>query len=79
VDITSVRADGLNQWNANLRRDFRVKERLTFEVRMDALNLFNRSQFSAPDTNPYNTTFGKITSQTSTLNRFYQLQGRIRW
>ena len=79
VDITSVRADRLNQWNANLRRDFWVKERVTFEVRMDALNLFNRSQFSAPDTNPYNTTFGKITSQTSTLNRFYQLQGRIRW
>jgi hypothetical protein len=79
VDITSVRQDGLNQWNSNLRRDFRIKEKATFEVRLDALNLFNRSQFSAPDANPYNTTFGKVTSQTSTLNRFYQLQGRIRF
>jgi hypothetical protein len=79
VDITSVRADGINQWNANLRRDFKIKERATFEVRMDALNLFNRSQFAAPDTTPYNTTFGRITSQTSTLNRFYQIQGRLRW
>jgi len=79
VDITSVRADGLNQWNANLRRDFRIKEKVTFEVRMDALNLFNRSQFAAPDNNPFNTTFGKITSQTATLNRFYQIQGRIRF
>lgn len=79
VDITSVRADGLNQWNANLRRDFRVREGMVFEVRMDALNLFNRSQFSAPDTNPFNTTFGLVSSTTSTLNRFYQLQGRIRF
>jgi hypothetical protein len=79
VDVTSVRSDGLNQWSGNIRRDFRLREGMTFEVRMDALNLFNRSQFNAPDNNPYNTTFGKITSQTSTLNRFYQIQGRIRF
>ncbi|HYW48621.1 MAG TPA: carboxypeptidase-like regulatory domain-containing protein [Bryobacteraceae bacterium] len=79
VDITSVRADGLNQWNANLRRDFRLREGMTFEVRMDALNLLNRSQFAAPDNNPFDTTFGVVSSTTSTLNRFFQLQGRIRF
>ena len=79
VDITSIRADGLNQWAGNLRRDFRLREGMVFEVRMDALNLFNRSQFAAPDTTPYNTTFGKVTATTSTLNRFYQIQGRIRF
>jgi hypothetical protein len=79
VDITRVRADGLNQWNANLRRDYRLREGTIFEVRMDALNLLNRSQFAAPDNNPFNTTFGVVSSTTSTLNRFYQLQGRIRF
>ena len=74
-----MRQDGLNQFNANLRRDFRIKERATFEVRLDALNLLNRSQFAAPDTNPFNTTFGKVTATTATLNRFYQIQGRIRF
>ena len=39
VDITSVRADGLNQWSGNLRRDFRLREGMIFEVRVDALNL----------------------------------------
>ena len=78
-NVTSVRADGLNQWNANLRRDFRLREGMTFEVRMDALNLFNRSQFSAPDNNPFDTTFGLVSSTTSTLNRFFELQGRIRF
>jgi len=79
VDITSVRADGLNQWNANLQRSFRLREGMTFDIRMDALNLLNRSQFAAPDNNPFNTTFGLVSSTTSTLNRFYQLQGRIRF
>ena len=79
VDVTSVRADGLNQWSGNIRRDLRLREGLIFEVRVDALNLLNRSQFSAPDSNPYNTTFGRVSSTTSTLNRFYQLQGRIRF
>ena len=79
VDVTSVRADGLNQWNGNLRRDFRLREGTIFEVRVDALNLLNRSQFAAPDNNPNNTTFGKVTSTTATLNRFYQIQGRIRF
>src|SRR5438270_628568 len=69
VDITSVRADGLNQWNANLRRDFRLREGMIFELRADALNLFNRSQFSAPDTNPFNTTFGLVSRTTATLKR----------
>lgn len=79
VDITSVRADGLNQWSGNLRRDFRIREGMVFELRLDALNLLNRSQFSGPDNNPLNTTFGKVTSTTSTLNRFYQIQGRLRF
>ena len=79
VDVTSVRADGLNQWNGNLRRDFKLREGMTFELRADALNLLNRSQFSAPDNNPFNTTFGKVSSTTATLNRFYQIQGRIRF
>jgi hypothetical protein len=52
---------------------------MVLEVRMDALNLLNRSQFAAPDNNPFNTTFGVVSSTTSTLNRFYQLQGRVRF
>ena len=79
LDITSVRRDGINQWSANLRREFRIKERMSFEIRMDALNLQNRSQFNPPSTTPTSSNFGVITSQTSGVNRFYQLQGRIRF
>ncbi|MBM3738011.1 MAG: carboxypeptidase regulatory-like domain-containing protein [Acidobacteria bacterium] len=77
--FNKLRADGLNQWNGNLLRDFRVYERLRFQIRADAINLQNRSQMSAPDINPLSTNFGRITSQTSSLNRFYQVQLRVQF
>lgn len=77
--VDGARADMTNQWNVNVQRDFRIKERVTFQVRMDALNLQNRTQFGDPGLNPYSTDFGRITSQTNTRNRFLQLQGRIRF
>jgi len=77
--VDGVRADGLNQWNANLLRNFKLKENLALQLRMDALNVQNRSQFASPNTNPFSTDFGRITSQTQTRNRFLQVQARLRW
>ncbi len=77
--FNGLRADGLKQWNGNLLREFRITDRLRFQVRADALNLQNRSQMSGPELSPTSTNFGRITSQTSSLNRFYQFQGRIQF
>jgi hypothetical protein len=74
-----LRADGLSQYNANVVRDFRIVEGVRFQIRADALNLQNRSQMNAPDLSPTSTNFGRITSQTSSLNRFYQVQARIQF
>lgn len=74
-----LRADGLKQWNGNLVRELRIVERLRFQVRVDAVNLQNRSQMSSPEVSPTSTNFGRITSQTSSLNRFYQIQGRLQF
>jgi hypothetical protein len=77
--IYGLRADMTNQWNVNVQRDFRIKERYAVQVRVDAINLQNRSQFAAPNQNPYSTDFGRITAQSAALNRLIQLQGRIRF
>ncbi|MDW8129028.1 MAG: carboxypeptidase-like regulatory domain-containing protein [Bryobacterales bacterium] len=77
--VEGVRADMTNQWNANLQREFRIGERVALQLRLDALNVFNRSQFAAPETNPYSTNFGRITTQTGAINRFLQIQGRIQF
>lgn len=75
--FNGLRADGLKQWNGNLQRDFRITEKLRLQVRADAMNLQNRSQMAAPDLSPLSTNFGRITSQTISLNRYYQFQARI--
>lgn len=77
--FNGLRADGLNQWNANLLRDFRLFEGLRLQVRADAINLQNRSQMAPPDLSPVSTNFARILSQTSSLNRFYQVQLRLQF
>ena len=54
-------------------------EKFKVQLRLDALNLQNRSQFSDPDTNPFNSTFGKVPGQTNSVNRFYDIQLRIQF
>jgi len=77
--FNGVRADGLNQWNANVLRQVRITERVRLELRGDFINLQNRSQVNPPDLSPTSTNFGRITSQTSSLNRFIQIQARIQF
>jgi hypothetical protein len=69
-----------NQWNANIAKNFKLTERgANLQLRLDALNVQNRSQMNAPNTDPYSTLFGKITSQTSATNRWLQVQARIQF
>ncbi|MBI3209950.1 MAG: carboxypeptidase regulatory-like domain-containing protein [Candidatus Solibacter usitatus] len=75
--FNGLRADGLNQWNANVLREFKIVERIRFQIRADAINIQNRSQMAGPELSPTSTNFGRITSQTSSLNRFYQIQARL--
>jgi hypothetical protein len=77
--FNGLRADGLNQWNVNALREFRMSERVKLQLRGDAINLQNRSQMNPPEVSPTSTNFGRITSQTSSLNRMYQLQARIQF
>jgi hypothetical protein len=75
--IDGVRADMTNQWNVNLAKNLRWNERFNMQLRLDALNVANRSQMSGPNTDPTSTNFGKITSQTSATNRWIQVQARV--
>ncbi len=65
------------QWNANLAKNIRFDERWNLQLRIDALNLLNRSQMEHPNTDPFNTNFGRIQSQTSATNRWLQIQARL--
>jgi hypothetical protein len=82
--VDGVRNPSFGQLNGSLMRDFRFKvkdQSVTFQVRGDVLNVMNHSYMGGVNTGVTSGvgTFGAITSGSTLLNRFIQIQGHIRW
>ncbi len=75
--IDGIRRDHTLQWNANVSKNLPISERFNLQLRLDALNVLNRSQMNNPVTDPFSTNFGRIVSQTSATNRWIQVQMRL--
>ena len=77
----SLRGPGQANWDMSLYKDFPIYEKVTFNFRVEAFNLFNRVQFVNPNTQVGNGLFGQITpgSGTGTQNnpRALQFSGRL--
>lgn len=61
--------------NVNFYKDNRITERVNFQFRFEIFNLFNRANYSNPDTNLPDGNFGFATG--SHEPRFWQLGGRL--
>jgi len=79
TQIEGLRAASTNLWNGNVQREFRFREAARLQLRFDVLNLFNHTIFAAPDTNPLSSNFGKVSDQAYYLNRYLQVQAKIRF
>ena len=82
--LNGLRNPNFGQLNGSLQRDFRFNLKdhaLTFQVRGDVLNVMNHSYFGGVNATPTSGVgvFGAITSGSTVLNRFVQVQGHIRW
>ena len=77
--VDGLRGDGLNRMDANIQRDIKLTERIVFQLRMDALNVANRSQFENPNLDPTSTNFGRVTNNTSSTMRFLLFQARLKF
>jgi len=79
--LSGIRRDRTLQTNANVQKEINLRHegRTKLILRFDMLNVFNRSQFDNPSTDPSSTNFGVIQQQTAATNRFLQFQGRIQY
>jgi len=59
---------GFQNWNIGLFKEFAVTERQRLLFRAESFNWINHPNWSGPDTNPRNATFGKITAKNSERN-----------
>ena len=67
---------GLIQFDLNILKRFKFRERYEFNIRADAINVANKVNFSNPDTNINSLTFGNI-GGTSADPRIVVLSARF--
>ncbi len=60
--IASVRGDGINVWDLSAHKNFKVRERLTVQLRAEVEGAMNTPNYSPPNTNPVSTLFGQVTN-----------------
>jgi hypothetical protein len=73
-------APGRRSIDASIFRDFRIYERVTFQLRGESTNVFNLTNLPAPQGSLTSSTFGQVTSSFSGGsfgNRIIQVGGRI--
>lgn len=63
-----IHGPGFQNWNMGLFKTIPVNERVNFQFRAEAFNVFNHPIWSAPSFDPTSSTFGKVTSKTSERN-----------
>ena len=60
-----LRAHGVRNFDLSFFKNFRLRPAMTAQFRVEALNAFNRVQFSAPNTSVTSSSFGVITGQAN--------------
>jgi hypothetical protein len=73
-----VRADGIRNVDLTISKRVTLGTRFPLQVRADLFNLFNRSQFAAPNTAVTSQAFGTISAQANS-SREIQLGVKLYW
>jgi trimeric autotransporter adhesin len=74
--VTWFRGEGLNNWDASLVKTVSITERVQFQLRGEAFNMFNHPFFSNPSMTSSSGGFGKITAVTN-YPRYLELGGKL--
>jgi hypothetical protein len=75
--FNGVRADGINNFDLSLFKNFRISERSRLQLRLESFNSLNHVQFAAPNTNPINAAFGSITGEKGHGQRQVTVGGKF--
>jgi Carboxypeptidase regulatory-like domain len=72
-----ITGPGDSNLDSSVAKDFKVRERYTLQVRLEAFNSFNSEHYSGPGANASQLGFGVITSNVGSTSRVAQLAAKI--
>jgi hypothetical protein len=75
--VDGVRGTPVFLVNVNVLRNFDLGNRRQFQFRVDVQNLFDKVLWGNPNLDPASTNFGKITTATNSIMRFFTFVGRV--
>jgi hypothetical protein len=75
--LDGVRGQSLMFTNMSIQRSFRAGGNRTWQLRVDAQNLFNRQQWQGANLNPTSTLFGQVTNVALNQMRFFTFGARM--
>jgi hypothetical protein len=61
--FNGIRADGPKNWDLSAIKNTRIREGIQLQFRAEAINAMNHPQFTAPNTTPTSTAFGRVTGE----------------
>lgn len=77
--LTGLRADGYNNFDLSMFKTFRLREKVAFQLRVEAQDAMNHAMFAAPNAAPTNTAFGQVNNIVGTEQRRINLTGKFSW
>jgi Carboxypeptidase regulatory-like domain/TonB dependent receptor len=75
--VDNLTGPGFFLVNANIVRNFDIGGGRSFQFRLDVQNLFDSVLWGNPELNPTNTNFGKVTSATNSIMRFFTFVTKV--
>ncbi|HKP69931.1 MAG TPA: hypothetical protein VJV05_11655, partial [Pyrinomonadaceae bacterium] len=77
LTVDGMRNQRFLKFDVGISKNFRIREGMKIQIRMDAINLLNTPYFSAPNLTPSSSTFGFTTAPVRQPPRDIQLGGRF--
>jgi len=71
----ALHGPGINNFDFSLQKDTKLTERTSFQIGIEAFNLFNHTQFNNPTARVNSVNFGRIT--TAAAGRLVQLRAKV--
>jgi hypothetical protein len=74
---SSVRASNVNNLDGGIYKNFKIRETIKIQYRLETFNAFNHPRFPAPNSNPTSGSFGRVDKTQQNNARQVQMALKI--